>query len=306
MYRLRFLTVLVVAAFASIGSLVLHFVTTADSNDRVEMSAATDDQRPRFCGTNHDPARIAAQEKDFEAKKAAKRAGKLAAADVTGGVINVYFHVINQGSSKRNGDVPDSAIQNQIDVLNQAYAFGGWAFNLVKVTRTTNADWYNGCHLVAQEMEMKYALHEGGAADLNVYTCNLGDDLLGYAYFPQNYNGLHERDGVVIHTESLPGGSLKNYNKGDTATHEVGHWMGLYHTFQGGCNGQGDFVSDTASEASPAFGCPIGRDTCSGSKYPGLDPIENFMDYTYDACMFQFTPAQDARMDAQFSLYRVK
>jgi hypothetical protein len=220
---------------------------------------------------------------------------------VTGGVIDVYFHVIDRGSGIANGDVPDSMIQNQMSVLNAAFGGTGWSFNLVAVDRTTNATWFASCDANATEAQMKSALRRGSADDLNIYSCSPGGGLLGWATFPSSYASNPSDDGVVVLFSSLPGGSAVPYDLGDTATHEVGHWMGLYHTFQGGCSKSNDTVSDTAAERSAAFGCPSGRDTCGSA---GLDPITNFMDYTDDACMFQFTSGQDARMDGAFSTYR--
>jgi hypothetical protein len=145
----------------------------------------------------------------------------------------------------------------------------------------------------------------GGANALNFYTTN-GGGYLGWATFPWNYGGRSNMDGVVCLYSSLPGGGFAPYDEGDTATHEVGHWLGLYHTFQNGCTPRNDYVSDTPAEAGPAFGCPVGRDSCAVSRYPGSDPIFNFMDYGDDPCIHEFTSEQASRMDGMFAQYRTQ
>jgi hypothetical protein len=230
--------------------------------------------------------------------------------------IPVAFHVIRKDTSLGGGDVPAKQIADQIKVLNAAYASSGFQFTLVSTTRTTEPSLFN---LVSggvsdsryyrgggKEFKMKEALHEGDARTLNIYSASLGQSLLGWAWFPSDFTGdaplARYLDGVVLDYRSLPGGSLSIYNEGDTATHEVGHWLGLYHTFQNGCAAPGDYVDDTAYEASPAFNCPVGRDTCTAQ--PGVDPITNFMDYSQDSCMNSFTPGQGERMRMQWAAYR--
>ncbi len=250
---------------------------------------------------SHSPTEL--EIKDINADVAKRKALAPAnAASVTGGVIPVYFHVINKGSGIANGDVPASQITSQINVLNAAYAGTGWSFNLVATDRTTNTTWFNSCDKSNVEKSMKNALRQGTADDLNLYTCNPGGGLLGWATFPSSYASSPKMDGVVMLYSSVPGGTASPYDLGDTATHEVGHWMGLYHTFQGGCTATNDSVSDTPQEGSAAFGCPVGRNTCAAT---GDDPITNFMDYTDDSCMNEFTAGQDARMDTMFSTYRL-
>lgn len=227
--------------------------------------------------------------------------------------VPVRFHVIAKDRGQEGGDLSDARIAEQIRVLNEAYAPHGFAFELEEVTRTYEPQWFNLIYPngaeprfrgSSKEIAMKKALYGDSTSEtLNIYSASLGQSLLGWATFPSDYQSRPANDGVVVLYASLPGGGAEPYDEGDTATHEVGHWMGLYHTFQGGCNGQGDLVSDTPAERSPAYEC-VERDSCKGKRSPGSDPIHNFMDYADDACMDHFTPGQDERMDAQFSAYR--
>ena len=272
------------------------YVSNAESAGQEELDKAIQPlvyKGDRFCGTEHDPVKISAAEIDFKSRRAVSPE-----LNVSSGVIDVYFHVVSSGAT---GNISDSMISSQMSVLNNAFDDWGWTFRLIATDRTSNSTWFNGCY-GSSETAMKNALHRGTADDLNIYTCNPSGGILGYATFPSSYQSAPLKDGVVLLYSSLPGGSAAPYNLGDTGTHEVGHWMGLYHTFQGGCNGSGDYVSDTAAERSPAYGCPAGRNTCTSK--PGLDPIENFMDYTDDSCMNRFSAGQDTRMDSLFTTYR--
>jgi hypothetical protein len=108
--------------------------------------------------------------------------------------------------------------------------------------------------------------------------------------------------GGDLHGATLAPPIFKSSSNGaETATHEACHWLNLAHTFEGACNNWGDHVADTPPEATPTSGCPAGKDTCSE---PGLDPIHNYMDYSYDQCYTEFTAGQALRMQDAWLFYR--
>lgn len=288
---MRFKTSALLAAIAALAAANLAF-------------AAKDDHLSHRCYTvAPEPAERARIDENLTAflRMKAARGGDThrAPGSVT---IPVWFHVINKGTGIANGDIPQSQIDDQIAVLNAAYASTPFTFALAGVDRTTNATWYTMSPGSTAEKNAKNALRKGGAETLNLYSANPGGGLLGWATFPSDYTAKPKMDGVVILYSSVPGGTAAPYNEGDTGTHEIGHWLGLYHTFQGGCKNPGDSVGDTAAEKSAAFGCPVGRDSCANKA--GLDPITNFMDYTDDSCMNQFTAGQTTRMDQMHQQYR--
>ena len=120
---------------------------------------------------------------------------------------------------------------------------------------------------------MKTSLHKGRSIHLNVYTVRLASSN-GYSPLPVRYASLPKLDGIVIRFTTLPGGSSTE-RQGGTLVHECGHWLGLLHTFDGGCIGPGDGVDDTPPEASEGWGCPIGRKSCPNSDLP--DPIREYL-----------------------------
>lgn len=210
-------------------------------------------------------------------------------------VIPVIMHVIEE-------QIAPDVIDAQMAVMNNAFALTGFRFELEKVN-FVNSDKYSDIDFGNKaEIQMKNDLRMGDSATLNVYIMPSLGWLLGWATFPWDYDSAPEMDGVVVAKNSLPGGTMAPYNEGATLTHEVGHWMGLFHTFQGGCFGDGDSVDDTPAQREPTNGCPISQNSCPNDPRP--DAVNNFMDYSDDACMTEFSQGQVIRMTSSFDTYR--
>lgn len=131
---------------------------------------------------------------------------------------------------------------------------------------------------------------------LNIWVCNIGGGILGYAQFP---GGSPDTDGIVIGIDFF--GEVNNgsaYNDGRTATHEVGHWLNLRHIWGDGRCKRDDFVADTPSSDGPNYGC---FDYGDVTNCRSIDMTMNYMDYTDDDCMYMFTEGQNARMRALFA-----
>lgn len=233
-------------------------------------------------------------------KLAAARQQRGAAARLDISIPVQFIHITNG----TQGQVTDQRRQDQLDVLNAAYTDFGITFvSAGPPIVQNNAQWYGMTPGSAAEVDCKTALHVDPETTLNFYTGGLGGSVLGWSTFPWELEADPDMDGVVILDESLPGGSAAPYNLGMTATHEIGHWLGLYHTFQGSCGPTGDEVDDTVAHSAANYGCPApGRNgACNASQQA---PIHNFMNYTDDACMTEFTPGQDTRATEMVTLYR--
>ena len=212
--------------------------------------------------------------------------------------VQVAFHVIY--ASNGAGNISNDMIIDQIEVLNDAYAPYDIVFTLVSVDYTMNDSWYND--MEQYESAYKQQLHVDPVHHLNIYTGNM-PGLLGWSYMPYSWPENSYMHGVCLLYSCLPGGTAYPYNAGDTATHEVGHYLGLSHTFLNGCSATNDNVADTPQEndGNNIYNCN-NTDTCPND--PGMDPVHNYMTYTDDACLNQFTDGQGERMENMIATYR--
>jgi hypothetical protein len=230
-------------------------------------------------------------------------------------VVNVVYNTTAENISTEQ-------IQSQIDVLNEDFNKQNRDVRGVpSIYKAVIGD--VGIHFVLSSVErrqtnkktwisdaVKYTQLGGiDATDpehkLNIWACNLGKNLLGYAYYPGTVPA--PIDGVVIlysafgSREKYPGGTyINNYDLGRTATHEVGHWMNLIHIWgdDGGSCAGSDLVDDTPNQADENYRCPeFPSISCNNSG----DMSMNYMDYTYDRCMYMFSKGQEARSLAVFA-----
>jgi len=247
-------------------------------------------------GTDHRDISIAEEqaiERRTDARLAARGISARQSTALVATRVPVYFHVMRD--AKGHGNVTNRQIARQVTVLNRDYNSLGFSFKLMGISRHNNTAWHhdrNSAHYRA-------VTRRGGSNALNVWLVDFS--YLGISTFPWDYRQKRAVDGIRVHWDSLPGGSIIHFNLGGTATHETGHWLGLFHTFQGGCTNTNDQVSDTPAESTPTTGCPATRDSCPAN---GTDPIHNYMDYSWDSCYEEFTGGQAARAHKMWTAYR--
>lgn len=227
--------------------------------------------------------------------------------------IPVVFNVLYRTAAQ---NVSLAQLQSQIDVLNEDFAAANADYNLTStynsvksgntairfVLETVNRRSTNTTSWGTNDAMKKNAkgiAPTSPTTKLNIWVCNMGGGILGYAQFP---GGSSATDGVVLDDNATgrTGTAAAPFNKGRTATHEVGHWLNLRHIWGDATCGN-DQVGDTPLHNTANYGCPAAGhlSTCTGT------PVEmtmNYMDYTDDACMYMFSVGQKTRMQATYAV----
>lgn len=222
----------------------------------------------------------------------------------------VVFHNNDEGKVSKDNLV------EQVDVLNKAFSGfytdsnsdsminsmidSKFRFRLDTIEYINNKAYYNNCDSIDSSLMGKYTRKTDSR--INVIVC-YSDFYLGWAYYPWYFEEKSRYNTVFIHKNTIPDGDLEFYNKGMTLVHEIGHFFGLYHTFaSNGICDNGDQVFDTPAEKTPSFECNKKRDTCPD--IPGKDPVTNFMDYSPDDCVTEFSLGQINRMWDSIDKYK--
>ncbi|KAK0378441.1 metalloprotease 1 [Colletotrichum limetticola] len=249
-----------------------------------------------FCGTP-DPSdkQIA---RSLAGRDVGSSGSSLPAANIS---VPVYLHSV---APNQTALLSEATLEAQFQVLHDTFTKYGITMTLSGTSRTVNASWSTVTN-PTDELAMKSALRKGTYQSLNIYVQAI-HPTLGRCFYPEAdaFPGSETfiLDGCQIDANTVPGADSPTGNdRGYMAVHEVGHWFGLPHTFQGGCTGT-DYVDDTPAQATPSWNCTVGQDTCPG--LPGVDPLYNFMNYQADNCWNEFTPGQVQRMHEQWATFR--
>jgi hypothetical protein len=204
------------------------------------------------------------------------------------------IQVLNDDFNARNADFSNIPAEFTDEATGMNYQF-----RLVDVVRKYSSKTSWGTRDAMKSAKKGGIDPTDPARVLNIWVCNIGGGTLGYAQFP---GGPLSTDGVVIGPEYFgnTGYVSAPYNKGRTATHEVGHWLNLRHIWGDATCGS-DLVSDTPTHNTYNFGCPSypKLNSCSATK--AAEMTMNYMDYTDDACMYMFSKGQKMRTDAIFA-----